>query len=76
MASDYWSTIAGYDSSYNAYELSEHEYAVHDGRVFYPETDVKLQPNIKCLHYTRTRFSVTVRIDGFTHLLISRCIIQ
>lgn len=36
----------------------------------------KLQPNIKGLHYTHTRFSVTVRINGFTHLIISRCVIQ
>ena len=40
MVSDCWGAIADYDSSYNAYELSEHEYDVYDGRVFYPETDV------------------------------------
>lgn len=40
MVSDCWGAIADYDSSYNAYELSEHEYVVYDGRVFYPETDV------------------------------------
>ena len=40
MVSDCCGAIADYDSSYNAYELSEHEYVVYDGRVFYPETDV------------------------------------
>lgn len=40
MVSDCWGAIADYDSSYNAYELSEHEYVVYGGRVFYPETDV------------------------------------
>ena len=37
MVSDCWGAIADYDSSYNAYELSEHEYVVYDGRVFYPD---------------------------------------
>lgn len=40
FASDCWGAIADYDSEYNGYELSEHEYVVYDGRVFYPETDV------------------------------------
>lgn len=40
LASDCWGAIADYDAAYNDYELSEHEYVVHDGRVFYPETDV------------------------------------
>ena len=40
MTSDCWGAIADYDPEYNAYELSEHEYVVYDGRVFYPETDV------------------------------------
>lgn len=40
LASDCWGAIADYDPSYNEYELSEHEYVVYDGRVFYPETDV------------------------------------
>ena len=40
MTSDCWGAIADYDSEYNAYELSENEYVVYDGRVFYPETDV------------------------------------
>lgn len=40
MKSDCWGAIADYDPEYNAYELSEHEYIVFDGRVFYPETDV------------------------------------
>lgn len=35
-----WGAIADYDPTYNAYELSEHEYVVYEGRVFYPETDV------------------------------------
>lgn len=38
--SNSWGAIADYDPSYNAYELSEHEYVVCGGRVFYPETDV------------------------------------
>lgn len=40
LASDCWGAIADYDQAYNEYELSEHEYVVHDGRAFYPETDV------------------------------------
>lgn len=37
---DCWGAIADYDPEYNGYELSEHEYVVYDGRVFYPKTDV------------------------------------
>lgn len=40
LASDCWGAIADYDPAYNEYELSEHEYVVYGGRVFYPETDV------------------------------------
>lgn len=40
FSSDCWGAIADYDPEYNEYELSEHEYVVYDGRVFYPETDV------------------------------------
>lgn len=40
MMSDCWGAIADYDSEYNAYELSENEYVVYNGHVFYPETDV------------------------------------
>ena len=40
LTSDCWGAIADYDAEYNGYELSEHEYVVFDGRVFYPETDV------------------------------------
>lgn len=40
FSSDCWGAIADYDPAYNDYELSEHEYVVYDGRVFYPETDV------------------------------------
>lgn len=40
FTSDCWGAIADYDPEYNGYELSEHEYVVYDGRVFYPETDV------------------------------------
>lgn len=40
LVSDCWGAIADYDPSYNEYELSEHEYVVYGGRVFYPETDV------------------------------------
>lgn len=40
LTSDCWGAIADYDPAYNDYELSEHEYVVYDGRVFYPETDV------------------------------------
>lgn len=35
-----WGEIADYDPEYNAYELSDHEYVVYQGRVWYPETDV------------------------------------
>lgn len=40
LLSDCWGAVADYDPAYNEYELSEHEYVVCDGRVFYPETDV------------------------------------
>ena len=40
FTSDCWGAIADYDPEYNEYELSEHEYVVYNGRVFYPETDV------------------------------------
>ena len=40
MTSDSWGAIADYDPEYNAYELSENEYVVYNGHVFYPETDV------------------------------------
>jgi hypothetical protein len=35
-----WGEIAEYDPQYNGYELSDHEYVVYDGRVWYPEIDV------------------------------------
>lgn len=35
-----WGEIADYDPAYNAYELSNHEYVVYQGKVWYPETDV------------------------------------
>jgi hypothetical protein len=35
-----WGEIADYDSCYNGYELSSHEYVVYGGRVWHPETDV------------------------------------
>lgn len=38
--SENWGEIAEYDPDYNAYELSDHEYVVYDGRVWYPEIDV------------------------------------
>ena len=44
FSSDCWGAIADYDPAYNDYELSEHEYVVYDGRVFYPETDVNTNP--------------------------------
>ena len=40
LTSDCWGAIADYDSAYNDYELSDHEYVVYEGRIFYPETDV------------------------------------
>ena len=40
LTSDCWGAIADYDSAYNDYELSDHEYVVYEGHVFYPETDV------------------------------------
>lgn len=40
VLSDNWGAIADYDPEYNAYELSQNEYVVYEGRVFYPETDV------------------------------------
>ena len=38
--SDNWGAIADYDSTYNKYELSVHEYVVFNGGVYRPETDV------------------------------------
>jgi hypothetical protein len=40
VESDNWGAIADYNPDYNEYELSEHEYVVYNGKVFYPETDV------------------------------------
>ena len=40
LTSDCWGAIADYDSAYNDYELSDHEYVVYEGRVFYPESDI------------------------------------
>lgn len=40
LQSDNWGAIADYDTSYNDYELSAHEYVVYDHHVFYPEIDV------------------------------------
>lgn len=40
LDSDCWGAIADYDSEYNEYELSDHEYVVHNDNVFYPEVDV------------------------------------
>lgn len=40
LTSDCWGAIAEYDSAYNDYELSDHEYVVYEGRVFYLETDL------------------------------------
>ena len=40
LTSNCWGAIADYDSLYNDYELSDHEYVVYEGRVFYSETDV------------------------------------
>lgn len=38
--SECWGAIADYDSECNEYELSENEYVVYNGKVFYPEVDV------------------------------------
>lgn len=38
--SDNWGAIADYTSDYDKYELSDYEYVVYNGKVFYPETDV------------------------------------
>lgn len=38
--SDNWGAIADYTPNYNEYELSNHEYVVYKGKVFYPEIDV------------------------------------
>lgn len=40
LQSGNWGAIADYDTSYNDYELSAHEYVVYDHHVFYPEIDV------------------------------------
>lgn len=39
MESDCWGAIADFSSDYNKYELSEHEYVVYMGKVFFPEID-------------------------------------
>lgn len=39
MDSDCWGAIADFSSDYNKYELSEHEYVVYMGKVFFPEID-------------------------------------
>lgn len=36
MESDCWGLIGDYDSSIDTYELSEHEYVVYKGQVYYP----------------------------------------
>lgn len=36
MESDCWGMIGDYDDSIDTYELSEHEYVVYDGDVYYP----------------------------------------
>ena len=38
--SECWGAIANYDRECNEYDLSEHEYVVYNGKVFYPEVDV------------------------------------
>ncbi|GHU74194.1 hypothetical protein FACS189413_18920 [Bacteroidia bacterium] len=40
LESENWGAIADYAPEHNEYELSEHEYVVYSGKVFYPETDV------------------------------------
>lgn len=50
MQSDNWGVIADYDSLYDDYELSAHEYVVYDHHVFYPEIDVNVDiPQIEIL---------------------------
>lgn len=36
MTSDCWGMIGDYDSNIDTYELSEHEYVVYQGKVYYP----------------------------------------
>lgn len=36
MESDCWGLIGDYDKALDTYELSEHEYVVYDGNVYYP----------------------------------------
>jgi hypothetical protein len=38
--SENWGAIADYTPAHNEYELSDHDYVVYNGNVFYPETDV------------------------------------
>lgn len=40
LESDNWGAVADYDSGYNDYALSEHEYVVYNDKVYYPEIDV------------------------------------
>lgn len=40
VESDCWGAIADYNPNYNQYELSNHEYVVYEGDVYYPELDV------------------------------------
>jgi len=52
MESDCWGLIGDYDDSIDTYELSEHEYVVYDGNVYYPivnpnADEPKLETNIR-----------------------------
>lgn len=40
LESENWGAVADYDSGYNGYELSPHEYVVYNDKVYYPEIDV------------------------------------
>lgn len=52
LQSENWGAVADYDPSYNDYELSDHEYVVYHGRVFYPETDVNADQPVLNVNYT------------------------
>lgn len=72
-----WGEIADYDSEYNAYELSDHEYVVYQGRVWFPETDVNSdipQPGVNMVvrdprNYNLKKHMVRLAVYELTKLI-------
>ena len=72
-----WGEIADYDTGYNAYELSVHEYVVYGGRVWHPETDVNSdtpQPGINIVardprNYNLKKHMIRLAVYELTKLI-------